>query len=439
MKTYVKAVMLIVSPVLSGLAQGAGAQSVSSFGCAGLQGADVPAIEGTGGTFYRVQSDLRLRQPIEGAVIARIAALSRALAMGGTTLIYVAVPTKAQSQPADLPAAAAAQYRYDTDLAAQNFADVLAEFAQHQVLAPDLVAAFTAPDAQAFFQTDFHWTSDGAALAAAAIAGMVKTAPAYAQMQTASYTTTLGETAAAFSTLRRGLQLFCKDDLPKVQGPHLTTTKAAAQIAASDIFADVTSPQIALVGTSFSDAPLANFAGALSQATGLEVLNYGITGGNQFGAITSYLISDAFAAQKPRFLIWENPIYNNLAQFGPDAMEELIAAARADCTQLQGVEIVDTRTVTVNLAGLDLGADDVILADLGAANARKATFHFTTASGTERRSVMQRADRVQSSGRFYKSLGTLWHPDFQTLSVTFDKPVTPLSQLLLCHTEKDAL
>jgi alginate biosynthesis protein AlgX len=435
MKAHIFAMLLVLPPFWAGPL---GAQSESSFGCSALQSAGVAAVEGEGGTFYRVQSDLRLRQPIEPQVIAQIASLSQKLAAGGTTLIYVPVPTKAQAMPNLLPSAVA-NLRYESETAALIYTDVLGEFARQGVLTPDLVAAFAGADEPPFFQSDFHWTSGGAALAAAAIAKIIKAAPSYAQMQTAPYATSTGERAAAFSTLRRGLQIFCTQDLPKVEGLVHTTTKVTTELAASDIFADSTSPQIVLVGTSFSDAPLANFAGALSQSTGLDVLNYGITGGNQFGAITSYLISDDFAAQNPRFLIWENPIYNNLAQFGPDPMAELIAAASASCTQILDAKISGTHRLTADLTGVPLAADDTIFANLGNSNAREATFELTTQSGIARRSVMLRGDRVQSSGRFYKPLGTLWHADFQTLSVTFDQPVTAGSQLALCHTKKDAL
>ena len=192
-----------------------------------------------------------------------------------------------------------------------------------------------------------------------------------------------------------------------------------------------------LVGTSFSDAPLANFAGYLSQSTGLEVLNYAVTGGNQYGAITSYLISRDFAAARPRFLIWENPIYNNLAQFGPDPMEELITAASNSCTRQLQVEKADPNTLTADLRGLNLRQDASILADLGADGGRRAEFRFVTASGITRTTSIERSGRVQSSGRFFKSLGTLWLPDLQTRSVTFDHPVSADTTLSLCNLAKE--
>lgn len=430
---------LVLAALLSSPA--AGEVPVSAFGCSQTTTeAAIPAIEGEDGTFFRVQSDLRMRNVMESPVIARMAELSRVLAEGGTTLIYVTVPTKAQVMPQALPAAAA-DYRFDSVTAQFVYTDIIARLVEQGIKAPDLMAALgqAEPDAPAFFKTDFHWAAAGARLAASAIAKTIRAEADYADLQTAAYKTTQGPVTAQFSTMRRGLQALCVLDLPRVEDATQTTVLVADASAEADIFADGTEPQIVLVGTSFSDAPLANFAGFLSQETGLDVLNYAVTGGNQFGAITAYLISRDFAENRPRFLIWENPVYNNLAQFGPDAMEELIAAAGSSCTEPLPAEITADKTLTVDLAGLNLRAQDTVLADLGQEDGRQVDFAFNTASGIARHAVMHRDDRMLASGKFYKSLGTLWHPDLQTLSVTFDQPVTDTTSLTLCRSGKEPL
>jgi alginate biosynthesis protein AlgX len=120
------------------------------------------------------------------------------------------------------------------------------------------------------------------------------------------------------------------------------TQDQPAEGAALDIFGtDAAAASLVLAGTSFSDSNINNFAGFLSEFTGIEVTNYSITGGNQFGAMTSYLTSREFAEQRPTFLIWENPIYNGLAQFGPLPMEELIAAAGPSCDIGLGAAVED--------------------------------------------------------------------------------------------------
>lgn len=430
MTRYFVIVVLLATPA---------AAETSAFGCSFTNTASaLPSVEGKDGTFFRVQADLRMRHPMEDPVIARMAVLSKALAAGGTTLIYVTVPTKSEVMP-DLLPASAADYQFDSATAVLVYQDIISRMAAKGILAPDILTALSkAPaDTPPFFKTDFHWTAEGAVLAAEAIAAEIRAQPFYVDLPLSEYKTTPGVVTASFSTMRRTLQAFCKTELPRVEATEQLTTKTADTTAKADIFAGDQAQQIVLVGTSFSDAPLADFAGSLSQASGLDVLNYAVTGGNQYGAITSYLISRDFAATRPRFLIWENPIYNNLAQFGPDAMEELIAAASNSCTTALPVSVSAPNTLTADLTGLNMQPEDSILADLGENSGRRAEFAFETASGITRTAMIQRSDRVQASGRFFKSLATLWHPDLQSLSVTFDHPVSSGTTLSLCRSRKE--
>lgn len=422
--------------------QTAMAQS-SAYGCGGLDTATaLPSVEGLDGVFFRVLADLRMRHPMEDAVMQQMGALSEALAAGGTTLIYVTVPTKSQAMPQFLPPIAA-DYAFDSATATLVYSDIVTRLAAHGVLAPDILAALTAApaDQPPFFQADFHWTSDGARLAAMAISDVIKAQPVYANLIQSEYKTTELAPTSAFSTMRRTLQAFCVDELPRVTATgHLTEITSAPSEGAADIFAggsEVT--QIVLVGTSFSDSPLGNFAGYLSEYSGLDVVNYAVTGGNQFGAITSYLTSRDFMENPPRFLIWENPIYSNLAQFGPDPLEELVAAAGQTCARPLTVTQAGPNSLTADLTGLTIGRNDVILADLGTSGPREALFTVTTATGITRTAQVQRSDRMQASGRFFKPLGDIWHADLTSLTVTFDRPVNDASTLILCPSTRKAL
>lgn len=433
----------LLALMLTSLSPQAAAAQSSAYGCHGLDTATaLPSIEGVNGVFYRVLADLRMRHPMEEPVMAQMGALSAALAERGTTLIYVTVPTKSQAMPQFLPAAAS-DYAYDSATARLVYSDIINRLSAHGVLAPDILAALTsAPaDQPPFFQADFHWTSDGARLAAVAIADVIKAQPVYGDLAPLEYKTTDLAQTSAFSTMRRTLQAFCVDELPRVTAMgKLTEITSAATEGAADIFAGGTdATQIVLVGTSFSDAPLGNFAGYLSEYSGLDVVNYAITGGNQFGAMTSYLTSRDFVEDPPRFLIWENPIYSNLAQYGPDPLDELVAAAGQACAQPLIVTQNSPDSLTADLTGLTIGPDDAILADLGTAGPRQAEFRLTTASGIIRTAQVQRSDRMQASGRFFKPLGSIWHPDLTTLTVTFDRPVSDISTLTLCPLPRKAL
>lgn len=425
------------------VAFGAAAQAEpSAFGCSALDTASgLPSIEGRNGVFYRVLADLRMRHPMEEAVIQQMANLSEALASNGTTLIYVAVPTKSQAMPQYLPELAD-DYTFDSDTATLVYTDIIGRLNAHGVLAPDILAALAdAPsDTLPFFQADFHWTSNGARLAAKSIGDVITSQPFYADLPVSQYQTTELAPTAAFSTMRRTLQAFCINELPRVEAVvYQTELAAGADAGVSDIFAGgEDAVQAVLVGTSFSDSSLGNFGGFLSEFSGIDVVNYAVTGGNQFGAITSYLTSNDYADNPPRFLIWENPIYSNLAQFGPEPMEELIAAAGQTCTEQLTVTRSGDNSLTADLTGVAIGKNDVILANMGTSGPREAVFTLTTVSGVARTAVMQRTDRMLASGRFFKPMASFWHSDLKTLTVSFDRPVNDASTLTVClSTRKD--
>lgn len=436
------------------LAPGAAVADPSQFGCTGTEFAPTASIEGRDGVFYRVQSDLRLQHPMDDIVVDQLAELSRVLADQGTTLLYVNVPTKGQAMPGYLPPLALA-YGYDPVVMQANYRDVTDRLNDAGVAAPDLMAAMltSGPDDRVFFRSDFHWTPAGARLAAKAIGEMIRSLPAYAEVTPVAFTSTEAASEIAFSGLRRELQTFCKDTLPQAEATTWVTTRTGAEVNdASDIFADAPEPvaeggldifgtdtaetSVALVGTSFSDSSINNFAGFLSEFSGIETVNYAITGGNQFGAMTSYLTSREFAESRPSFLVWENPIYNSLAQFGPVPMDELIVAAGPACDIDISAAPEGTDSLTASFESGSLKPADAFLVDYGGEGARAATVTLETASGTSRSVTIERGDRLRATGRFFLRLEPYWLPDLTRVAVTFDRPLRDTSTLNLCPPAK---
>ncbi len=437
----------------------AAAETPSAFGCAGTETSATASIEGLDGVFYRVQSDLRLQHPMDDIVVAQLGALAKVLAEGGTTLLYVNVPTKGQAMPGYLPPSAAG-YGYDPALMQANYHDVIARLDAVGVPAPDLMTAMLAaePDEKVFFRSDFHWTPAGARLAAKAIGDVIKGLPGYADVTPVTFTSTEAAPEIAFSGLRRELQTYCKGTLPQAEAVTWVTTRsdASAEVNdASDIFAEApeADPEAApaadgaaldifgtgeaeaslvLVGTSFSDSGINNFAGFLSEYSGIETVNYAITGGNQFGSITSYLTSAEFAEDRPTFLVWENPIYNSLAQFGPLPMDELIVAAGGSCDIATDATPEGTDTLTASFAAGSLKASDAFFFNYGGEGARKATVTLETAGGIRRSVKIERGERLRATGRFFLKLEPYWLPDLTRVAVTFDRPLRDTSTLTLC-------
>ena len=428
------------------------AEPPSQFGCTTLDQAALPSVEGRDGVFYRVQSDLRLQHPMDEIVVQRLAELSRVLADHGTTLVYVNVPTKGQAMPGYLPPEAIG-YGYDPAVMSANYLDVVNRLNAAGVAAPDLMTAMksAADGTKVFFRSDFHWTPDGARLAAKAIGAVIRAHPAYAAVTPVAFTSAEGTPEIAFSGMRRELQTECTESLPQAEAVTWVTTRAdtagpvndasdifatapdAAPAGALDIFGTgEASATLALVGTSFSDSDINNFSGFLSEYSGIETVNYAITGGNQFGSITSYLTSREFAEKRPTFLVWENPIYNSLAQYGPVPMDELIAAAGGTCDVPTGAVPDGAQTLAASFAPGSLKAADTLLFDYGAEGARGATITLTAASGIIRTVRIDRGERLRATGRFFLRLTPYWLPDLTRVAVEFDRPLGDTSAITLC-------
>jgi len=436
------------------------AEPASSFGCEALDTSPLPSVEGSDGVFYRVQSDLRLQHPMDDIIVARLAELSRVLAEHGTTLVYVNVPTKGQAMPDDLPAGAIG-YGYDPVLMDANYLDVIDRLNAAGVAAPDLMTAMkaAADGIGVFFRSDFHWTPDGARLAAQAIGAVIRNHPAYNDVTPVAFTSTETGPEIAFSGMRRELQTQCKDSLPQAEAATWLTTRtdAAGPVTdATDIFADAPATAegaapdatvdifgtnaaeatLVLVGTSFSDTDINNFAGFLSEYSGIETINYAITGGNQFGSITSYLTSREFTEKRPNFLVWENPIYNSLAQFGPTAMDELIAAAGNTCDIATTSAADGPQTIAADFPTGSLKSTDTLLFDFGNEGARGINITLQTASGITRTVRIDRGERLRATGRFFLRLAPYWLPDITRVAVEFDRPLLDGSAILLCPPSK---
>ena len=437
MKYLVRAALAFAS--LCGISPlAAQSQTSSGFHCSAYEfSTALPSVEGKEGVFYRTFADLRLQHPMDERTVKLLGQLAKVLKENGTTLVYVTIPAKSQAMAQYLPEHAK-DYGFDPAMGGWIYTDIITRLSAVGIVAPDIMSALQTVhgDERAFFGADFHWTSQGARAAAQEIAAKIKADPAYAELTPSTFESKPLGKEVAFSGMRRSLQSFCIDSLPPTETMAYKTSaieNAAGDGAALDIFAgDGGSLPAVLVGTSFSDSPINNFGGFLNEFTGLDVVNYAITGGNQFGAMTSYLTSDEFSEQRPRFLIWENPIYNNLAQYGSAPLEELIAAAGKSCTDVLSVTKVDDYTVSASLVGKKVYPEDAIFADFGEEGARVASFELQTTDGITRRSKIERGQRLRGTGNFYLGLSPFRHPGYTTVSVRFDRPVTDATKISFC-------
>lgn len=419
-----------------------GGQPPSSFGCRSLEEiAELQMIEGKDGMFFRILADLRLQHAFTDQTVEHLAEMAKALEKNGTTLVYVPLPTKSQVLPELVPARASL-YGFDAGIATEIYDDVVRRLKERGVAAVDIATPMRNNNRNgfgeySFFEADFHWTAHGADVAAKAIGEALKALPAYGDVTPVRFDMREVPPPEEFSSMRELLQKHCVSHVPAVTAHTYETIRVedpTAEAGSMDIFGSSDEATIALIGTSYSDKPISNFSGYIEHWTGVPVENYSISGGNQFGSIISYITSREFQERRPRFLIWENPIYNNLGQYGGAPWAEIIAASRGECSAAIPASAKGENAVEADLSTIQLDHDDVILADIGSDTSRKATFTLTGVDGTVRTRSIERGDRLRSTGRYFFSLAGFPEGSLQKVEVTFDAPAGETSSLSICKT-----
>ncbi|GIT91565.1 hypothetical protein JANAI62_20220 [Jannaschia pagri] len=439
------------------------------YGCFGLRtDPDLATVEGDNGTFYRLLQDVRMERPFSDRSVSQIADLSQALAQRGTTLVYAPVPTKAVAMPQNLPSDAH-DMGFDLGIADAVHSDILARLQTAGVVVADLRTGLRRadPNRATFFETDTHWTPHGAELAAQAIADVLRAQPSYGDLPKTSYQTVEAGYGVGESVMRQILQTRCHGTLPDMLTmTYETVAKAATGSglldiglddapldiglgdageapldiglggdAALDIFGtQAAGPQVAAVGTSFTNFEVSNFTGFLAQHSGLEVVNYAITGGRQYGALVSYLTSDEFQTAPPAFLVWEAPIYLNMAQTGDGAIQELIVAARGTCTRPIEIERTNDGRALVAALNPDLGPRDTLFLDTDTPSADAVAFHFWSDTDRLRTKTIRRDARIRRTGRFYMPLTGLWSDGASEVEITSSLPFGSNPTLFACTT-----
>ena len=435
--TTLRLAALCVSAVVSLLVPSLG-QAQSAYSCTGLDSQQkTAAIEGSAGIFYRVEPDMRMFNPFSDQTADQMAALSQALSKLGTTLIYVPVPTKSLAMPDQLPQAAR-DYGFDVNIATTVYLEGIKKLSKRGVLAVDARLSLQAPltDGPSFFPTDYRMTSAGAAREAKAIADVITTAPGYAELPKGRFDTSPAGKVAINSPMRSVLQRHCLLPLPPAETDAYSSNRVQGSGVARDtsIFGSSGGgTRVAIVGTEIDGDPVANLAGFVAKATGLETSQYAVPGGGGFAAISSYLTSSAFQDSRPAFLIWANPVSENLASFGDQPFAELIAAAGDNCRVPLPVMVnLQTNSVVADLTALDAGQSYTLFVDANGAPAAQAQFDFTASNGLVRtKSVFRNKDQVKT-GRFYMPMTGLWPEGAQSVEITLDVPLGNAPRVLAC-------
>ncbi len=261
-------------------------------------------LVGSAGWLYS-REEYAIVDDFEGAIdawVARVASVRDELAGHGAALVVAIVPAKASMVsghvPAPLPSAALERYgalKRGLEAAGVAVSD----------LRPALSSSSTG--AAAYLRTDTHWSPEGAAAAADAIARTVEEHAPFDALHASRYVTELGEPVERWGDLSTFLNL---GPLLERLGPppdvFASRQTVSAEPAGDDLFAEVEVP-VALVGTSYSADPTWNTLGALREALGADVLDATLTGQGPWEPMRRYLEGEALRSATPEVVVWEIP------------------------------------------------------------------------------------------------------------------------------------
>jgi len=263
----------------------------------GLFGSGGPQVRvGCDGWLYLTE-ELRPWEGAAAAMAERAAGLARlqlALAARGITLLIAITPDKARVHPDHLcgaPLSAQARGRHDA------FTALLAAAGARHV---EVLGPLRAAGGELWLHTDSHWNQRGAAL----VAGLIARAAAALPMERAPGFRT--ELAAPMPVPGDLLRLMNLDQVPDPWRPAPDLVAAARTLApeaGGGLLDNAPAPQAVLLGSSYSVN--GNFHGALQQALGMEVANFGRAGGGFAGAALGYFASPAWRENPPRLIVWE--------------------------------------------------------------------------------------------------------------------------------------
>jgi alginate biosynthesis protein AlgX len=305
---------------------------------------DRAVYQGDDGWFFRMDSDVTDFTMQAPQVLAMVARLSEALEQRGVGLVYLPIPTRAMTDADRLPEGIDDGLVYDGDLASDQFKALVSRLRASGVTTVDLLSTVeagastdgSADDGQDFhFARDTHWRPEGARIAARTAATTIEAAGLLRGVPRVSFASTAAGEQPLVSPMARALQDLCLDPLDP--NTYAVWETARTEVTADDLLggggedgAGEAAP-IAVVGTSYSDIPAFNFIGFLSEATGVDVANYAISGGGTYTALLQWSHSPAVDGPLPKVLVWENPVAYRLDAGGVAALRQIIPAVKGGC------------------------------------------------------------------------------------------------------------
>lgn len=315
---------------------------------------------------------------------------------------------------------------FDTEDVAASFSAMIETVRSAGIIAPDLLSVATSDPAlqeRFYFRRDTHWTPEGAARSAIALADEL--AKTHADRFKLAGTITASDLTQGQEVKEKGsLSSMAKKVCGLSLEPEIVPTFTFPANAGGLLDTETSDkPRIALAGSSFSDRYQRDFyrvADSLAGALGADVENYSVSGGGPIGGIESLVLSGKLSPKHFDLIIWELPYTEGLAS--THFLRQLLGALRYDPT-VQGDEIMPVKSDTKKVdLPIDPSAGQTLVVSLPDSDTQKVTIDLHRKSGKTKSIKLQRKNRVPAEIRSHiwaVSLDALKTDEITKVSLVF--------------------
>ena len=323
----------------------------------------------------------------------------------GIQLVLVYVPNRAIAAPDMYPIGLFDESEYYRRV--EKYKAAVSQLAQYGAIVPDLSEISTSEGF--YWKRDTHWSPLGAKSASMLVADKLTTAlPEMFDSNTQSFDLVLDGAYSITSSIQKNAEEICGFQMPAEYVKAHRTIQLGSE-SMNSLFGDEVesdSPEIILVGTSFSDLDKLNFGGYLEHSLETPVINYALSGGRAVGAWVNYLDSE-FKVNKPDIIIWEMPSYYDLDSM--DIFSKLNPMIYGGCTEnalrsgvVNNFELGgEAKTLLFDISPLEiLGEGVTIDIQFNDLDVRTAEITVWSAHGSKKNIRIKSSERATATGRF---------------------------------------
>lgn len=397
-----------------------------------------PMTQGQDGWFFR-RVDFQENYTLLPETLTYFKRIDRAFEKLGTKLVVAAIPPRPFIGDHFYNRGDTQQKRYDLSTAKKSYNEYLSQLRSTGITVVDgldlVQEQDTANDLSFFFKRDHHWTPFGSKMMAQKIAReMNAEASAANTYQTKQlYITNLR------SYMSEEIKRLCLNQTPHESHPVYRTERSSynsEDLLFGDSSSDAT---IALLGSSFSDMESFNFVGFLMEASGMDVANYSLSGGQLFNAIVSYTSLPLDRRPAPKFALWETLSHYDF-NVGEAMYRQIIPAVGGECSREQSIA-AKAVAVKGNDAStlLDVpeskkasGHDYYLFIESDTPSLVKFTVEFDYADGDGEWFTIDRSENFRNKGRFFIELSDELTAPLTQVSLDNNSPVDAKLDVRLC-------